>query len=41
MSLFLTVFDVLSTYYETQSWPAALKAGVSSGKGYALPDAVK
>lgn len=35
------VFDVLSTYYETQSWPAALKAGVSSGKGYALPDAVK
>ncbi|KAM9589239.1 tRNA methyltransferase 10 homolog B [Morphnus guianensis] len=35
------VFDVLSTYYETRSWPAALKAGVSSGKGYALPDAVK
>ncbi|NWH99610.1 TM10B methyltransferase, partial [Tichodroma muraria] len=32
------VFDVLSTYYETQSWPAALRAGVSSGKGYVLPD---
>ncbi|KAM6227446.1 tRNA methyltransferase 10 homolog B isoform 2-T2 [Spheniscus humboldti] len=41
ISLFLTVFDVLSTYYETRSWPAALKAGVSSGKGYVLPDAVK
>ncbi|KAM9251262.1 tRNA methyltransferase 10 homolog B [Cariama cristata] len=35
------VFDVLSTYYETRSWPAALKAGVSSGKGYVLPDAAK
>ncbi|NWW92519.1 TM10B methyltransferase, partial [Rhynochetos jubatus] len=35
------VFDVLSTYYETRSWPAALKAGVSAGKGYRLPDAVK
>ncbi|NXJ85557.1 TM10B methyltransferase, partial [Trogon melanurus] len=35
------VFEVLSTYYETQSWPTALKAGVSSGKGYMLPDAVK
>ncbi|XP_069736796.1 tRNA methyltransferase 10 homolog B [Phaenicophaeus curvirostris] len=35
------VFEVLSTYYETRSWPAALKAGVSSGKGYVLPDAVK
>ncbi|NXE29026.1 TM10B methyltransferase, partial [Ardeotis kori] len=35
------VFDVLSTYYETRSWSAALKAGVSSGKGYVLPDAVK
>ncbi|NXV24320.1 TM10B methyltransferase, partial [Cepphus grylle] len=35
------VFDVLSTYYETRSWPAALRAGVSSGKGYALQDAVK
>ncbi|XP_058683538.1 tRNA methyltransferase 10 homolog B isoform X2 [Poecile atricapillus] len=32
------VFDVLSTYYETRSWPAALRAGVSSGKGYVLPD---
>ncbi|XP_015705560.1 tRNA methyltransferase 10 homolog B isoform X1 [Coturnix japonica] len=32
------VFDVLSTYYKTQSWPDALKAGVSSGKGYVLPD---
>ncbi|NWR76523.1 TM10B methyltransferase, partial [Centropus unirufus] len=35
------VFEVLSTYYETQSWPAALKAGVSSGKGYVVPDTVK
>ncbi|KAM9262234.1 tRNA methyltransferase 10 homolog B [Morus bassanus] len=35
------VFDVLSTYYDTRSWPAALKAGVSSGKGYVLRDAVK
>ncbi|NXD87807.1 TM10B methyltransferase, partial [Halcyon senegalensis] len=35
------VFDILITYYETRSWPAALKAGVSSGKGYVLPDAVK
>ncbi|KAM8792617.1 tRNA methyltransferase 10 homolog B [Eudromia elegans] len=34
------VFDVLSNYYTTRSWPAALKAGVSSGKGYVLPDAV-
>ncbi|NWT62754.1 TM10B methyltransferase, partial [Erythrocercus mccallii] len=32
------VFDVLSTYYETRNWPAALRAGVSSGKGYVLPD---
>ncbi|XP_062369455.1 tRNA methyltransferase 10 homolog B [Cinclus cinclus] len=32
------VFDVLSTYYETRSWPAALRAGVSSGKGFVLPD---
>ncbi|KFP92597.1 tRNA methyltransferase 10 B, partial [Apaloderma vittatum] len=32
------VFEVLSTYYETRSWPTALKAGVSSGKGYTLPD---
>ncbi|XP_057286471.1 tRNA methyltransferase 10 homolog B isoform X2 [Pezoporus wallicus] len=35
------VFDILSTYYETRSWPAALKAGVSSGKGYVLPEAMK
>ncbi|NXP24450.1 TM10B methyltransferase, partial [Scytalopus superciliaris] len=35
------VFDVLSTYYETRSWPAALRAGVSSGKGYVLPEAVE
>ncbi|XP_065596713.1 tRNA methyltransferase 10 homolog B [Cyrtonyx montezumae] len=35
------VFDVLSTYYKTQSWPDALKAGVSSGKGYVLPDGEK
>ncbi|NXD30160.1 TM10B methyltransferase, partial [Spelaeornis formosus] len=35
------VFDVLSTYYETRSWPAALRAGVSSGKGYMLPEAVE
>ncbi|KAK2515910.1 tRNA methyltransferase 10 homolog B isoform X1 [Columba livia] len=35
------VFDVLLTYRETRSWPVALKAGVSSGKGYVLPDAVK
>ncbi|NWR45942.1 TM10B methyltransferase, partial [Regulus satrapa] len=34
-------FDVLSTYYETRSWPAALRAGVSSGKGYVLPDALE
>lgn len=39
--LFPTVFDVLSTYYRTQSWPDALKAGVSSGKGYVLPDGEK
>ncbi|KAF4797009.1 tRNA methyltransferase 10B [Turdus rufiventris] len=32
------VFDILCTYYETRSWPAALRAGVSSGKGYVLPD---
>ncbi|KFO62025.1 tRNA methyltransferase 10 B, partial [Corvus brachyrhynchos] len=35
------VFDVLSTYYNTRSWPAALRAGVSSGKGYVLPDTVE
>ncbi|XP_064415088.1 tRNA methyltransferase 10 homolog B [Latimeria chalumnae] len=28
------VFDVLLTYYETGSWPEALKAGIPSGKGY-------
>ncbi|NXC39793.1 TM10B methyltransferase, partial [Penelope pileata] len=32
------VFDVLLTYYKTRSWPDALKTGVSSGKGYVLPD---
>lgn len=32
------VFDVLSTYYETQSWPEALKAGVPCGNGFVLPD---
>ncbi|KAE8632700.1 hypothetical protein XENTR_v10001642 [Xenopus tropicalis] len=30
------VFDVLSTYCRTQSWPEALQAGVSPGKGYIL-----
>ncbi|XP_074850100.1 tRNA methyltransferase 10 homolog B isoform X2 [Carettochelys insculpta] len=30
------VFDVLVTYYETRSWPEALKAGVPPGKGYVL-----
>uniref|UniRef100_A0A7M4F1H4 tRNA methyltransferase 10 homolog B n=1 Tax=Crocodylus porosus TaxID=8502 RepID=A0A7M4F1H4_CROPO len=35
------VFDTLSTYYETKSWPEALKAGVPLGKGYILPDADK
>lgn len=28
----LTVFDILSTYFETQNWPEALKKGVSSRK---------
>ncbi|XP_078532438.1 tRNA methyltransferase 10 homolog B isoform X2 [Lissotriton helveticus] len=32
------VFDVLSTYYETQSWPEALKAGVPCGNGFVIPD---
>ncbi|KAM5194139.1 tRNA methyltransferase 10 homolog B isoform 3-T5 [Mantella aurantiaca] len=32
------VFDVLCTYHETRSWPKALKAGVSLGKGFVLPD---
>ncbi|XP_044142139.1 tRNA methyltransferase 10 homolog B isoform X2 [Bufo gargarizans] len=31
------VFDILRTYSETQSWPEALKAGVSPGKGFVLP----
>ncbi|NXU93977.1 TM10B methyltransferase, partial [Xiphorhynchus elegans] len=35
------VFDILSTYYETRSWPVALRAGVSSGKGYVLPEAAE
>ncbi|NXK85711.1 TM10B methyltransferase, partial [Formicarius rufipectus] len=35
------VFDILCTYYETRSWPAALRAGVSSGKGYVLPEAAE
>ncbi|KAL6050913.1 hypothetical protein STEG23_019430 [Scotinomys teguina] len=30
------VFDVLSTYFETHSWPEALKKGVSPRKGYIL-----
>ncbi|XP_044121257.1 tRNA methyltransferase 10 homolog B isoform X2 [Neovison vison] len=30
------VFDILSTYFETQNWPEALKKGVSSRKGYVL-----
>ncbi|XP_077331400.1 tRNA methyltransferase 10 homolog B isoform X2 [Lithobates pipiens] len=29
-------FDVLCTYHETRSWPKALKAGVSQGKGFVL-----
>ncbi|XP_068090129.1 tRNA methyltransferase 10 homolog B [Hyperolius riggenbachi] len=32
------VFDILCTYCETQSWPKALKAGVSPGKGFVLHD---
>lgn len=35
-----TVFDILSTYFETHSWPEALKKGVSPGKGYILRDPV-
>ncbi|XP_005605691.1 tRNA methyltransferase 10 homolog B isoform X3 [Equus przewalskii] len=35
------VFDILSTYSETQSWPEALKKGVSSRKGYVLQNAVE
>uniref|UniRef100_A0A8C8RG59 tRNA methyltransferase 10 homolog B n=1 Tax=Pelusios castaneus TaxID=367368 RepID=A0A8C8RG59_9SAUR len=35
------VFDVLSTYYGTQSWPDALTAGVPPAKGYVLPEPAK
>uniref|UniRef100_A0A4X2KU65 tRNA methyltransferase 10 homolog B n=1 Tax=Vombatus ursinus TaxID=29139 RepID=A0A4X2KU65_VOMUR len=35
------VFDILSTYVETRNWPAALKTGVSLGKGYVVPCTVK
>ncbi|XP_057354850.1 tRNA methyltransferase 10 homolog B isoform X2 [Manis pentadactyla] len=35
------VFDILSTYFETQNWPEALKKGVSSRKGYVLQNSVK
>lgn len=35
------VFDILSTFFETHSWPEALKKGVSSGKGYVLRDLVE
>ncbi|XP_075416292.1 tRNA methyltransferase 10 homolog B isoform X1 [Tenrec ecaudatus] len=34
------VFDILSTYLETRSWPEALKKGVSPGKGYVLQNSV-
>lgn len=34
------VFDILSTYFETHSWPEALKKGVSPGKGYILRNSV-
>ncbi|XP_032274148.1 tRNA methyltransferase 10 homolog B isoform X2 [Phoca vitulina] len=34
------VFDILSTYFETQNWPEALKKGVSSRKGYILQNSV-
>ncbi|XP_036117208.1 tRNA methyltransferase 10 homolog B isoform X2 [Molossus molossus] len=34
------VFDILSTYFETQNWPEALKKGVSSRKGYVLRNLV-
>jgi hypothetical protein len=37
----LTVFDILSTYFETHNWPEALKKGVSSGKGYVLRNSVE
>ncbi|XP_051851861.1 tRNA methyltransferase 10 homolog B isoform X2 [Antechinus flavipes] len=35
------VFDILSTYVETQNWPEALKTGVSLGKGYVIPNTVE
>ncbi|XP_045435951.1 tRNA methyltransferase 10 homolog B isoform X2 [Pipistrellus kuhlii] len=35
------VFDILSTYFETQNWPEALKKGVSSRKGYVLQNSVE
>ncbi|XP_036622922.1 tRNA methyltransferase 10 homolog B isoform X2 [Trichosurus vulpecula] len=35
------VFDILSTYVETRNWPAALKTGVSLGKGYVIPNTVE
>ncbi|XP_057577228.1 tRNA methyltransferase 10 homolog B [Hippopotamus amphibius kiboko] len=35
------VFDILSTYFETQNWPEALKEGVSSRKGYILQNSVE
>ncbi|KAJ8794490.1 hypothetical protein J1605_018943 [Eschrichtius robustus] len=35
------VFDILSTYFETQNWPEALKKGVSSRKGYTLQNSVE
>lgn len=30
------VFDILRIYCESRSWPEALKAGVSPGKGFVL-----
>lgn len=35
------VFDILSTYVESQNWPEALKKGVSSRKGYVLQDSME
>ncbi|XP_073405853.1 tRNA methyltransferase 10 homolog B isoform X2 [Dendrobates tinctorius] len=34
------VFDILRAYCETRSWPQALRAGVSPGKGFVLQDEV-
>ncbi|CAJ0963766.1 unnamed protein product [Ranitomeya imitator] len=34
------VFDILRTYCETRSWPEALRAGVSPGKGFVLQDEI-